>query len=130
MEGGAGKRKVSPANGALEDKFNSREHYMSLSDDQKEALRQMRLAHGRGRGRVPNVKKGKTVNNGAKSNKAVIAALTDRLDALVTAKGNEVQVNTEGTGNLNNNSLRQRSSGPGELNLSTLICSLGSLGQT
>jgi hypothetical protein len=60
---------------------------MSLSDDQKEALRQTRLA----RGHVPNGNKGKTVNNGTTRNKAVIAALTTRLDALVMAKAMNVR---------------------------------------
>jgi hypothetical protein len=83
---------------------------MSLTDDQKEALCQTWLAHGR----VPNGKKGKIVNNGAKSNKAVIAALAARLDALVAVKDNEGQGTAEGTGNRNNDALRQRPRGPGE----------------
>jgi hypothetical protein len=99
--------------GAPEDKLDSREQYMSLSDEQKEALRHMR--HTRlARGHVPNGKKGKTVNNGAKSNNAVIAAITARLDALVAAKDNEGQGTTEGTGNRNNDALRQKPRGPGE----------------
>jgi hypothetical protein len=107
---GAGKRKANKINGAPEDKLYSREQYMSLSDDQKEVLRHMLLA----RVRVPNRKKGKTANNGAKINKAVIAALTARLDALVEVKYNEGQGTAEGTGNHNNDALRQRPRGPGE----------------
>jgi hypothetical protein len=99
---------------------------MSLSDDQKEVLHQMRLACCH----VPNGNKWKTSNNGTKSNKAVIVALTARLDALVTAKYNEAQGTTEGTGNRNSDALRQRPRGPVKLNLSTLIWSLGSGGQT
>jgi hypothetical protein len=83
---------------------------MSLSDEQKEALRHTRLA----RGHVPNGNKGKTVNNGAKSNKVVIAVLTARLDALVAAKDNEGQRTTESTDKCSNDDLRQRPRGPGE----------------
>jgi hypothetical protein len=108
--GDAGKRKSSSINGAPEDKFYSREQYMSLYDDQKEALRQKHLA----RVCVPNGKKGKTVNNGAKSNIAVIAALAARRYALVAAKENEVQGTTEGTGNHNNDVLLERHHGPGK----------------
>jgi hypothetical protein len=108
--GGAGKRKANTINGAPEDKLYSREQYMYLSEDQKEALRQTRLA----RGHVPNGKKSKTMNNGAKSNKAVITALAARLDALVVAKYNEGQGTAEGTGKRKNDALRQRPRGPGE----------------
>jgi hypothetical protein len=83
---------------------------MSLSDDQKEALRQTRLA----RGHVPNGNKGKTMNKGAKSNKAVITSLAAGLDALVVAKYNEGQGTAEGTCNRNNDALQQRHLGPGE----------------
>jgi hypothetical protein len=83
---------------------------MSLSDDQKEALNQTRLA----RGHVPSGTQGKTVNNGAKSNTAVISSLTARLDALVAEKDNEGQGTAEGTGNRNNDALRQRHFGPDE----------------
>jgi hypothetical protein len=89
---------------------NSRYQSMSLSGDQKEALCQTHLA----RGHVPNDKKGKTANDGAKSNKAVISALKARVDALVAATGPEVQGTTEGAGNRNNDALRQRPRGPGE----------------
>jgi hypothetical protein len=65
-----------------------------------------------------------------KSNNAVFAALTASFDALVAAKDNEAQGTTEGADNRNNNALRQRPCGPGELNLSTLIWSLGYVGQT
>jgi hypothetical protein len=75
-------------------------------------------------------KKGKTFNNGAKSNNTVIAAVTARLDALVTAKWPEAQVTTEGTGNRDNDALRQRPHGPSEWNISTLIWYLGYVGQT
>jgi hypothetical protein len=68
-----------PVNGAPEDKLYSRDQYMSLSDEHKEALRQTHLARG-------HVHNGKTVNDGTKSNKAVIAALTARDDALVGGK--------------------------------------------
>jgi hypothetical protein len=108
--GGAGKRKANTIHGAPEDKFYSREQYMSLSHDQKESLRQTHLD----RGHVPNGKKGKTVNNGAKSNRAVISALTARLDALVAAKDNEGQGTAEGTGNRNNDALRQWPRGSGK----------------
>jgi hypothetical protein len=105
-----GKREAPTLNGDPEDKFYPREKYMSLSDDQQEALRQTHLSHGY----IPNGKRGKTVNNGAKSNKAVIAALTATLDALMAAKYNECQGTAEGTGNRNNDALRQRPRGPGE----------------
>jgi hypothetical protein len=108
--GGAVKRKATTINGAPEDKFYSREQYMSLSDDQKEALRQTGLASAR----IPIGKKGKTLNNGSKSNKAVIAALTARLDATVTAKENEGQGTAKCMGNRDNDALRQRPRGPGE----------------
>jgi hypothetical protein len=89
---------------------DSRDQSMSLSGDQKEALRQTHLACGH----VPNGKKGKNVNDGAKSNKAVISALKARVDALVAATGPEVQGTTEGAGNRSNDALRQRPRGPGE----------------
>jgi hypothetical protein len=57
----------------------------------------------------PNGKKGKTVNNGTKRNKAVIVALAARLDALCSTllveKDNEGQGTAEGTGNRNNGAL-------------------------
>jgi hypothetical protein len=52
------------------------------------------------RGHVPNGKKGKTVNKDAKSNTAVIAVLTARLDAMGVAKDNTGQETDEGTSNL------------------------------
>jgi hypothetical protein len=53
----------------------------------------------------PNGKKGKTVNNGTKRNKAVIVALAARLDALLVAKDNEGQGTAEGTGIRSNGAL-------------------------
>jgi hypothetical protein len=106
---GGDKRKVFPVNSAPEDKFYSRDQYNSLSDDQKEALRQTRLA----RGHIP-VKRGKTSNDVANSNKAVIAALTARVDALQEANDSRNAGTAAGTGNRNNDALRQRPRGPGQ----------------
>jgi hypothetical protein len=106
---GGDKRKVFPVNSAPEDKFYSRDQYNSLSDDQKEALRQTRLA----RGHIPG-KRGKTSNDGANSNTAVIAALTARIDALQEANDSKNAGTAAGTGNRNNDALRQRPRGPGQ----------------
>jgi hypothetical protein len=73
-------------------------------------LRQTCLASGH----VPNGKKGKTANNGAKSKKASIAALEAMLAALVVEKDNEGQGTTESTVNRNNDILRQQPGEPGE----------------
>jgi hypothetical protein len=103
------KRKVFPVNSAPEEKFYSWDQCNSLSDYQKEALRQTCLA----RGHIPG-KKGKTSNDGANSNTAVIAALTARTDALQEANDSKNAGTAAGTGNRDNDALRQRPRGPGQ----------------